>query len=147
MTHTTLGGRWIHDGCHDPVSVDSLLSTVVTGGREADLYAATEQGLVLEPATTRVRGSGSSVSGLVSTAPVVDHDGTTTTIDAGVRIVLPRVVVTIAAAGNGPALSSRAMTATSPSARDDRAVRVRRRECEPGPLRPGSPPARSITSE
>ncbi|MGI4894983.1 MAG: CG0192-related protein, partial [Janthinobacterium lividum] len=60
MTHTTLGDRWIYDGCHDPVYVTALITAILTGGREADLYAATDQGLVLEPATTHVRGSGSS---------------------------------------------------------------------------------------
>ncbi|MEZ0165988.1 hypothetical protein AB2L27_14610 [Kineococcus sp. LSe6-4] len=55
MTHTTLGQRWIYDCCHDPVHVSALVTTIVTGGREADLFAATEQGLVLEPVTTRGR--------------------------------------------------------------------------------------------
>jgi len=104
MTHTTLGDRWIYDGCHDPVYISALVSTIVTGGREADLYAATEQGLVLEPATTHVRGSGSSATVPPPTAPTVSHDGTTTTITAGVEIVLPRVVVTVAP-GTGLTLS------------------------------------------
>ncbi|NAZ82919.1 hypothetical protein GTR02_13945 [Kineococcus sp. R8] len=104
MTHTTLGDRWIYDGCHDPVYVSALVATVVTGGREADLYAASDHGLVLEPATTHVRGSGARDGVPPLTAPVVSHEGTTTTIDAGVRIVLPRVVVA-AATGAGLVLS------------------------------------------
>ncbi|WP_369069393.1 CG0192-related protein [Kineococcus terrestris] len=94
MTHTTLGDRWVYDGCHDPVFLTVLVATVLTGGREADLYAATEHGLVLEPSTTHVRGSGNLRVGEVPplTAPVVRHGGTTTVVDAGVRLVLPRVV-------------------------------------------------------
>ncbi|WP_432519155.1 CG0192-related protein [Kineococcus sp. SYSU DK006] len=105
MTRTTLGDRWIYDGCHDPVHVSALVATIMTGGREADLYAATDQGLVLEPARTHVRGSGSSAAVPALTAPVVSHDGTTTTIDAGVRLTLPRVVDVAAAPGAALTLS------------------------------------------
>ncbi|WP_106215445.1 CG0192-related protein [Kineococcus rhizosphaerae] len=104
MTHTTLGQRWIYDGCHDPVYVNALVTTIVTGGREAALYAATEQGMVLEPATTHVRGSGSWTTAPALTVPVVCHEGTTTTISAGVEVVLPRVVVPVAP-GTGLVLS------------------------------------------
>jgi hypothetical protein len=102
MTHTTLGDRWIYDGCHDPVYVAALVTAILTGGREDDLYAATDAGLVLEPATTHVRGSGSLASASVPalTTPVVSHIGTTTTIDAGVRLTLPRVIVATAPAVN-----------------------------------------------
>ena len=105
MTHTTLGDRWIYDGCHDPVYVSALVATIVTGGREADLYAATERGLVLEPTTTHVRGSDSSGGVPALTAPVVSRDGATTTIDAGVRLTLPRVVDVAAAPGAALTLS------------------------------------------
>jgi hypothetical protein len=101
-THTMLGDRWIYDGCHDPVYVTALVRTILTGGRQADLYAATDAGLVLEPATTHVRGSGSfsSASAPALTAPAVSHNGTTTTIDAGVRLTLPRVITTTTPAAN-----------------------------------------------
>jgi hypothetical protein len=102
MTHTTLGDRWIYDGCHDPVYVTSLVRAILTGGREADLYAATDAGLVLEPATTHVRGNGclASTSVPALTAPAVSHKGTTSTIDAGIRLTLPRVVMTTTLATN-----------------------------------------------
>lgn len=93
------------NGCYDPVYVGALVATIVTGGREADLYAATDHGLVLEPATTHVRGSGSSTGVPALTAPAVSHHGTTTTIDAGVRLTLPRVVDVAATPGARPALS------------------------------------------
>jgi hypothetical protein len=96
MTHTTLGDRWIYDGCYDPVYVTALITAILTGGCEADLYAFTDAGLVLEQVATRVRGSGSLPSASVPalTAPAVSHNGTTTTIDAGVRLTLPRVIIT-----------------------------------------------------
>jgi hypothetical protein len=34
--------------------VSTLVATIVTGGREADLYAATDRGLALEPTATHV---------------------------------------------------------------------------------------------
>ena len=102
MTHTMLGDRWIYDGCHDPVYVTALVTAILTGGREADLYAATDSGLVLEPSTTHVRGSGSLPSGRAPalTAPVISHNGTTTTIDAGIRLTLPRVIIATTPASN-----------------------------------------------
>jgi hypothetical protein len=102
MTHTMLGDRWIYDGCHDPVYVTALVRAILTGGREADLYAATDAGLVLEPATTLVRGSGSLASASIPelAAPEVSYDGRTTTIDAGVRLTLSRVISTTTLAAN-----------------------------------------------
>lgn len=102
MTHTTLGDRWIYDGCHDPVYVTALVRAILTGGREADLYAATKAGLVREPVTTHVRGGGSlpSASLPTLTTPAVSHNATTTTIDAGVMLTLPRVISTTTSAVN-----------------------------------------------
>lgn len=92
MTHTTLGDRWVYDACHDPVYVSTLTTTILTGGREADLYEATDAGLIQEVVTTHVRGSGSSSTAQVPElqAPVVTHDGATTRISAGVALTLLR---------------------------------------------------------
>jgi hypothetical protein len=93
MTHTTLGDRWVYDGCHDPVYVSALVATILTGGREADLFMATDSGLVPEPVSTHVRGSGSlSVDELPPvTAPVVTQKRTTTRMEAGLVVRLFRV--------------------------------------------------------
>jgi len=93
MTHTALGDRWIYDACHDPVYVAALVTTILTGGREADLFLATDAGLVKEVNTTHVHGSGSSpiVDVPDLSAPVVTHDGSTTRIDAGVALTLLRI--------------------------------------------------------
>jgi len=100
MTHTTLGDRWIYDACHDPVYLTALVTAILTGGREADLFLATEAGLVEQATTTHVRGSGSSPVRDVPdlSTPVVDHDGSTTRIDAGIALTLLRTP-TPAAAG------------------------------------------------
>src|SRR5207245_1007166 len=102
MTHTTLGRRWIYDACHDPVYVAALVTTILTGGREADLFLATDTGLVPEVTTTHVRGSGSLPAEDVPdlSTPVVTHDGSTTNIDAGIALTLLRLPTT-GAAGRG----------------------------------------------
>ena len=93
MTHTTLGDRWIYDACHDPVYVTALVTTILTGGREADLFLATDAGLVQEATTTHARGSGSLpvVDVPELSTPVVDHDGSTTQIDAGIALTVLRM--------------------------------------------------------
>jgi hypothetical protein len=92
MTHTTLGDRWIYDACHDPVYVKALVTAIMTGGREADLFLATEAGLVQEPVDTHVRGSGALPTTALPelSAPVVTHVGTVTLIHAGLEISLLR---------------------------------------------------------
>ena len=99
MTHTTLGDRWIYDACHDPVYVAALVRTIMTGGREADLFRATDEGLVQEPVDTHVRGSGSSpdveaLSLADLSALVVTRQGTTMGIHAdalaGITVTLLR---------------------------------------------------------
>ncbi|NAZ82265.1 hypothetical protein GTR02_10590 [Kineococcus sp. R8] len=102
MTHTTLGDRWIYDGCQDPVYVSTLVTAILTGGREADLYAATDAGLVLEAATTHVRGSGtwSAVNVADASAIVVVHHESTTEITAGraeaaVTLTISRVMSSV----------------------------------------------------
>ncbi|MEJ5867996.1 hypothetical protein WDV85_09625 [Pseudokineococcus sp. 5B2Z-1] len=84
MTHTTLGDRWVYDARHDPVYLTALALTITTGGREADLFEATAQGLVLEPGTTHVRGCGTSPAGGGSdwSRAAVDVEGTTTRVRA-----------------------------------------------------------------
>ena len=93
MTHTTLGDRWIYDACHDPVYVTALVTTILTGGREADLFMATDAGLVPEVNTTHVHGSGSlpvvDVPDL--STPAVTHNESTTRIDAGIALTLLRM--------------------------------------------------------
>jgi maltokinase-like protein len=96
MTHTTLGDRWIYDGCHDPVYVRAVVTTILTGGRDADLFLATDTGLVQESVTTHVLGSGTTPTTELPdlSAPVVTHEHTVTRIDAGPVVTLLRVPTT-----------------------------------------------------
>lgn len=101
MTHTTLGDRWIYDACHDPVYVTALAAAVLTGGREADLFMATEDGMVQEVNATHVRGSGSSTMAEVpdlSTFAVL-CDETTTGFQAGISITFLHVPTIAPAVG------------------------------------------------
>lgn len=92
MTHTTLGDRWIYDARHDPVYATALATTIATGGREADLFLATPEGLQPQPASARVRGSGSAPSPLPASwgSARVAVEGTSSTIggDAAALTVL-----------------------------------------------------------
>jgi hypothetical protein len=101
MSHTTLGQRWIYDAVPDPVYVSTLVTTVLTGGREADLFLLTEDGRLLpEPVASSARGSGTLDPADVPrlSTPVVRHEGTTTRIDAGVAVTLLRTPTTGSAA-------------------------------------------------
>lgn len=113
MAHTTLGERWVYDGCHDPVYVTAMVSTILTGGREADLFLATADGMVLQPPSARVRGSGSPSGELPAlTEPRVGHDGALTRIDAGPTLTLLRVP---AASGSArPAVTGATLTGSWP---------------------------------
>lgn len=92
MTHTTLGDRWIYDACDDPVYVSALVTAIVTGGREADLFMATEAGLIPQAVTTHVRGNGTrkQAEGPDVQHAVASHDKTVTRISAGIDLTLFR---------------------------------------------------------
>jgi hypothetical protein len=109
MTHTTLGDRWIYDAVHDPVYVAVLATTILTGGREADLFAATAAGLVQEVTTTHVRGSGTRPAPDLpgSTPPEVHHEGPTTRIrlDTGARVALTLLRLPTAGSTAGDSLT------------------------------------------
>lgn len=57
--HSVLGKRWFYDACGDMTYVSALVTTIFTGGCQADLDVVTEDGLVRREITTWVRGSGS----------------------------------------------------------------------------------------
>jgi Maltokinase N-terminal cap domain len=67
MEHSVLGTRHVYDACADPVFVATVLHTIRTGGRQADLLLMRADGTEVdrEPNAT-ARGEG------VSTVP--DHD-------------------------------------------------------------------------
>ncbi|TNM67085.1 hypothetical protein FHN55_11165 [Streptomyces sp. NP160] len=102
MTHTTLGDRWVYDARHDPVYAAVLAAAVATGGREADLFLATADGLEPQPASARVRGSGSAPTAPTASwaGPRVAVEGTTSRIEGdGAALVVLHVLSTTTTAG------------------------------------------------
>jgi hypothetical protein len=59
MEHSVLGTRYVYDACADPVFVATVLDTIRSGGRQADLLVRRADGteVVREPAAT-ARGDG-----------------------------------------------------------------------------------------
>lgn len=110
MTHTTLGDRWVYDARYDPVYASTLAAAIATGGREADLFLAAPGGLELQPASARVRGTGSGASPTASTwaSPRVVVDGTSSRIDGdGASLTVLHVLrtTTTDARPDGPVLT------------------------------------------
>ena len=59
MEHSVLGPRWVYDAAGDPVFVATVLDTIRSGGRQADVHVRAADGSesVREPTTT-ARGDG-----------------------------------------------------------------------------------------
>ncbi len=85
MEHSVLGTRYVYDACADPVFVATVLDTIRTGGRQADLQLHLADGteVVREPNAT-ARGEGAATVPAHDPAlPVSPTDGTDrTTIDS-----------------------------------------------------------------
>ena len=81
-----------------------LATAILTGGREADLFAATDAGLVPEVTTTHVRGSGTLPAPDLPGVPGAGgapRKGATTRIEAGVALTLLRLLTVGPTAGDG----------------------------------------------
>jgi hypothetical protein len=84
LQHSVLGERWVYEGCGDPVYVETLARTILTGASQAELMLATDDGLVKREATTFAHGSGSPDSEVPILGPVsYVNEGATTVIAAG----------------------------------------------------------------
>lgn len=98
--HSELGTRYVYDGCGDPVFVQSLVSTMLTGAAGVDHEYDLGNGPETSPTNAQVRGSGTPGAAV----PAVDaassrDDGPLTLVDAGsVEVVVARVVGTEVAA-------------------------------------------------
>lgn len=60
MEHSVLGRRWVYDALADPVYATTLVTTVLTGGCQADLQVEVDGVLTTRETTTFARGSGGS---------------------------------------------------------------------------------------
>jgi hypothetical protein len=58
MDHSVLGKRWAYDGCGDPVYLQVLATTVLTGGTEAEEFMDNDGSLQQRPASISLRGTG-----------------------------------------------------------------------------------------
>ena len=103
--HSVLGQRWVYDGCGDPVWAATLVDTISTGGRQAQMFIEQDGRRVDVPPRMQVRGSGSddSASRVTSIDRVSDEGAVTVVTADEVEIVVARVVG--APLGSGPHLS------------------------------------------
>jgi hypothetical protein len=92
--HSVLGRRWVYDGCADVVFVRALATAILTGGRQAELQVATDEGPVTRAPDTMVTGTGDGHVGVPEIGQARPVDGeTTTVIDAGpVELTIARVL-------------------------------------------------------
>jgi hypothetical protein len=104
--HSVLGQRWVYDGCGDPVWAATLVDTIVTAGRQAQMFIEQDGRRVDVPPRMQVRGSGSDDSvPWVSSIDGVTDEGAVTVVTADqVEVAVARVVG--APLGNGPHLSA-----------------------------------------
>ena len=103
--HSVLGRRWVYDGCGDPVWAATLVETISTGGRQAQMFIEQDGRRVDVPPRMQVRGSGDDGSApRVTQVDSVADEGAVTVVTAGeVEIAVARVVG--ASLGDGPHLS------------------------------------------
>ena len=104
--HSVLGRRWVYDGCGDPVWAATLVDTIRTAGRQAQMFIEQDGRRVDVPPRMQVRGSGSDSSAprVSSIDGVTDEDAVTVVTADQVEIALARVVG--APLGDGPHLTA-----------------------------------------
>ena len=105
--HSVLGRRWVYDGCGDPVWAATLVDTILTAGRQAQMFIEQEGRRVDVPTRMQVRGSGSddSVPRVNNVDGVTDEGAVTVVAADQIEIAVARVVG--APLGTGPHLSAR----------------------------------------
>jgi hypothetical protein len=94
--HSDLGTRWVYDGAIDPVFVQSLVTTILTGATGVDQEYDLGNGPESTPTNAQVRGSGTPGADVPTVGTVTCRDdGPLTVVDAGsVQVLLARVVGT-----------------------------------------------------
>jgi Maltokinase N-terminal cap domain len=106
MEHSVLGTRYMYDGCADPVFVATVLHTIRSGGRQADLLLMRSDGTEVdrEPDAT-AKGEGvSTVPHHSPSLPVSPTDESDRTTIAGADFELT-VMRRLGEAPQGPALT------------------------------------------
>lgn len=102
LQHSVLGERWVYDACSDPLYVTALASAIITGGTEAPLDLATDNGPVRLESKTLVRGSGVPDAAVptIESVTTTTEGSTTVIVAGGLRLVVLRMVGADAPAGS-----------------------------------------------
>lgn len=101
MEHSVLGRRWVYDAPGDPVYIAALATTILAGGRQADMVVETGGTLVPRASTALVVGSGTDTEALVSPPAIgtitTRHENSATLVETGgLRISIPRMLISSA---------------------------------------------------
>lgn len=80
MHHSVLGERSVYDACTDAVGVSAFLTTILTGGRQADLELQSATGASHRSSPTTAQGSGRDRSAPRVRAFTASVVGTTTVV-------------------------------------------------------------------
>ena len=106
MQHSVLGTRYVYDACADPVFVATVLSTIRSGGRQADLLLVQADGTEVDrESNATAKGAGvSTVPHHDPSLPVspTDESDRTTVTGAGFELTVMR---RLGRAPKGPALT------------------------------------------
>ncbi len=92
--HSTLGPRWVYDGCGDPVWAAALTQTILTGGTQAaEMVDDGDGGLIERTPTATAVGSGEPGREVPPVAGAQPHDeaGYTVVQTGGPVLVVARV--------------------------------------------------------
>jgi hypothetical protein len=94
MEHSALGQRWVYCGCDDPAYAAALLTTVLTGGAQAELEVEIDGVRQLREVTTFARGSGLAGTPVPEVTALTRSEAQgCTVLDAGGREVTVRRVL------------------------------------------------------
>jgi hypothetical protein len=91
MEHSVLGRRWVYDACTDEVYARALVTTMITGGRQADLQVDSGGRQKTFESKVRVRGSGAPRNAVPAIEGVSRRDeGSITVLSVGELEVVVR---------------------------------------------------------
>ncbi len=93
--HSVLGTRWVYDACGDPVWATTLVTAILTGAGQSQMYLEQDGERVAVPPRMTVRGSGHPGAGVpvISSVPTARDEGMATVVSAGgLEIVVARVL-------------------------------------------------------
>jgi hypothetical protein len=102
LEHSVLGTRWVYEACGDPIFVQELVETIVTGGTQVELLVETDEGPVVREPTATVLGTGEAGTAIPRVGHVVaKREGMDTVISTDELNVVVRHVVTDPGSADG----------------------------------------------